>query len=365
MSQVEDARGPGTALIVVLSVIAVLLIGTGVVLAVMGADGEVAVAPTATVQPELSPSPTAGATIAPVRPRPTPETTADVVAYSVDGRDVTVVDLIDRLRLAFPDVVPAAETPDAAAEVERLALEDAVRQLITVDILQAQAETQGIVVSDAEVDDDIQRQLAGTGEDLTDLEARLEAEGGTIEAVQLTVRLQLLVERLLEVETGEITPSSEEVQQIYDLRFADPLVSHILVETESDAREVIARVTGGEDFGDVAREVSLDPGSGEVGGDLGPLRPGLFVPEFEEAALALEVGQLSDPVETPFGFHVIRLAPPPPLEDVREEIEDQIRQDALRVAQQALAARLDETVIVEVDPRFGTWEGFGASMEPS
>jgi parvulin-like peptidyl-prolyl isomerase len=82
---------------------------------------------------------------------------------------------------------------------------------------------------------------------------------------------------------------------------------HILVETEEEANEVIARLEAGEDFAEVAQEVSTDPGSGADGGDLGFSPPGRFVPSVDEAIFALPIGQVSEPVESQFGWHVVEV----------------------------------------------------------
>jgi parvulin-like peptidyl-prolyl isomerase len=81
---------------------------------------------------------------------------------------------------------------------------------------------------------------------------------------------------------------------------------HILVETEEEAQVVITRIDAGEDFTAIAVEVSTDTGSGANGGDLGWFGRGRMVPEFEEAAFSLDIGEVSDPVQSTFGWHIIQ-----------------------------------------------------------
>jgi peptidyl-prolyl cis-trans isomerase C len=126
---------------------------------------------------------------------------------------------------------------------------------------------------------------------------------------------------------------------------------HILVETEEDAKKAHARVKGGEDFGKVAEELSKDPGSKGEGGDLGFFSKDRMVEPFAEAAFKLSPGQISDPVKTQFGFHVIkveekRTKPVPTFDETREQIDTYLGRKAqqdliLALRQKAKVERLD------------------------
>ena len=80
--------------------------------------------------------------------------------------------------------------------------------------------------------------------------------------------------------------------------------SHILVKTEEEANELREKISNGEDFAQIAQENSLCP-SGQNGGDLGYFGRGMMVKPFEDAAFSLEIGELSTPVQTQFGWHLI------------------------------------------------------------
>ncbi|WP_457795874.1 peptidylprolyl isomerase [Methylocystis sp. S23] len=121
---------------------------------------------------------------------------------------------------------------------------------------------------------------------------------------------------------------------------------HILVPTEDEAKKALARVKGGEDFAKVAGEVSKDPGS--KGGDLGWFTKDRMVPEFGEAASKLKPGELSEPVKTQFGWHVIKLDETrpkvfPPL----DQVKDQVARYVVQKAQSELVLKLREGAQIE------------------
>ncbi len=128
--------------------------------------------------------------------------------------------------------------------------------------------------------------------------------------------------------------------------------SHILVETEDQAKDIVKRLKAGEDFAKLAAELSKDPGSGKQGGDLGFFTKERMVPEFSTAAFALAPGQISDPVKSQFGFHVIKMTEkrekPVP---TYEEVKDQIEQFMFRRTQQETLKTLRSTAKIErIDP---------------
>ena len=133
--------------------------------------------------------------------------------------------------------------------------------------------------------------------------------------------------------------TDEAIQAAYNARYADAApekefnAAHILVATEEEARALIGELEAGADFATLAREKSTGP-SGPNGGDLGWFGTGMMVPEFEEAVIALEPGTVSEPVQTQFGWHVIRLnevrqKDAPTLDEVRAELIQQIQSETI------------------------------------
>lgn len=145
------------------------------------------------------------------------------------------------------------------------------------------------------------------------------------------------------------TVTDEDIQSAYDAQYGsiDPQeefnASHILVETEEIAQAIKEKIDGGADFGATAREESTGP-SGPNGGNLGWFGTGMMVPEFEAAVIALSPGEVSDPVQTQFGWHVIilnetRKAAIPALDDVRDQITADLRSaEIARIIEESTAS---------------------------
>jgi peptidyl-prolyl cis-trans isomerase C len=149
-------------------------------------------------------------------------------------------------------------------------------------------------------------------------------------------------EYFTDVIAAKVTP--EAVQALYDEFVADfqpedeIRASHILVETQEEAEALVAELEGGADFAALASEHSIDPGAAN-GGDLGFFSRGMMVQPFEEAAFALtEPGDISEPVQTQFGWHIIKL------EERRPSEPPTMQQLAPQLQQQVLVNAFDEAV---------------------
>ena len=127
---------------------------------------------------------------------------------------------------------------------------------------------------------------------------------------------------------------------------------HILVPTEDEAKKILADLKKGGNFEAIAKEKSKDPGAAAQGGDLGYFTKDQMVPEFSEVAFKLEKGQLSDPVKSQFGWHIIKVEDkrsksPPPFEQVKEQVETYVQRKAqaeyvTKLREQAKVERLDK-----------------------
>ncbi|MFM0042726.1 peptidylprolyl isomerase [Paraburkholderia sediminicola] len=164
-----------------------------------------------------------------------------------------------------------------------------------------------------------------------------------IAVAQQTVVLRALIEDFVKTNT----PTDAEVTARYNSLVKDAggkeyHLHHILVDNEQQAKDLIAKIKAGASFEDLAKQYSKDPGSGKNGGDLDWSDPKAYVPEFAEAATHLQKGQMTDtPVHTQFGWHIIRVddvrnITPPPLEQVRPQIVQQIQQEKLQAFEEGL-----------------------------
>lgn len=154
-----------------------------------------------------------------------------------------------------------------------------------------------------------------------------------------TLENQMLMEIYLR-EQAEAAITEDKIKALYQEKIAEMggteevKASHILVATEDEAKEILTMLRAGGDFAEIAREKSKDPGSKAKGGDLGYFTKDRMVEAFADAAFALEPGKLSEPVETDFGWHIIkvedkRTTPPPSLEELRPQLETVVKQEFL------------------------------------
>ena len=162
-----------------------------------------------------------------------------------------------------------------------------------------------------------------------------------------------------EVSEAELRAEFERTRDDLERRVC---VKHILVESQEQAAALKAEIDAGGSFAEIAQANSIDPGSGAQGGDLGCHPRGTFVGPFEDAAWSLPEAQLSEPVETQFGWHLILVESrgAPAFEDVREELAGRLQAES----QQAFAETMNDLLAgldVDVNPKYGSFDPSGAS----
>ena len=279
---------------------------------------------------------------------------------SVEGRYDTVV-----ANPQFAEQFAADDDGTLTVQVQASIL----TELIRAELWEQGAAELGIEITDADVEarrEEIVEEVGGQ-DAFDDL---VEQSGLTEDILAREIRSIVVRERVEGELAGDIEVTDAEVEEFYadarDERFERVEARHILVETEEEARDVLARLEDGEDFADVAEDVSVDTGSAEQGGDLGEFARGRMVPEFEEAAFEAQVGEIVGPVESQFGFHIIEVTGRSQQE--LAEVEDEIREE-LRSGREGdavdgwFAERLADADVV-VNPRFGEWDADAGQVVP-
>lgn len=267
-----------------------------------------------------------------------------------DGGEVTKGEVEEAVN-QFAQQQGAGEVPPDSPQYQQ-ALQQVMPQLVGVEISQAYAQENDIEVTQEDIDEEIetikdqiseQAQQAGQGDIGRNeaFEQALEQAELTEEELRQDIREQLPIQLVQEEVVGEVQPTEDEIQAFYDenkeIQFATPeqrCISHILFNNDQQQRaeEVKQQLQDGGNFGELAREFSQDPGSKEEGGELGCQGEGSFVPEFEEAAFNADEGEVVGPVETEFGYHLIKVtetrpAETAPLEEVKPQIREQLAQE--------------------------------------
>jgi foldase protein PrsA len=149
------------------------------------------------------------------------------------------------------------------------------------------------------------------------------------EAIRNMVKLDLLRQKAA---TKNVKVTEEELKKYYDEYKPKVKASHILVDDEKTAKEIKEKLEKGADFAKLAKEYSKDTGSAANGGDLGWFGPGKMVKEFEDAAYSLKVGEISDPVKTDYGYHIIKVTDKEEkksFEEMKDEIEFEVKKSKL------------------------------------
>lgn len=212
----------------------------------------------------------------------------------------------------------------------------AVEYLISEKIIKSEIEKENVKVDDAEVEAEVNKVKEYYGSEEAFNQAMGEY-GFNIEDIKNDIIMNMQIKKLVE---SKVTITDEEIGNYFKenketLNQEEQVkASHILVEKEEEAKEVEEKISAGKDFAELAKEHSIDEGTKEQGGELGYFGKGQMVKEFEDSVFALEVGEISKPVKSKFGYHIIKLedkkeAKEATLEGSKEEIKDILLEEKL------------------------------------
>ena len=249
--------------------------------------------------------------------------------------------------------------------------EIARNSLVGFKLISQEALTREVDVPDAELDEqlDVFKQHFGAPQEF---EKALADQQMTLEQFKEQTRSEIRMAKIMEVEVeAHVSVQPADIADFYQKnpeQFAQPegvRASHILITVDGDAdadtkeqarthaADILKQLRAGGDFADLAREHSQDPGNAATGGDLGFFGRGQMVGAFERSAFALEPGQISDLVETPFGFHIIKVDEKEAgktlaLEDVRPQLEEFLKQRQRQEKTQAFVDSLKTRGTIEI-----------------
>ncbi len=200
--------------------------------------------------------------------------------------------------------------------------EQAIQMMVIEKVLESKYD-----VSDKEVQaeyDDVKKQLGDN------FDQYLASQGQTDAGFKKSIKLNKLQEAAL---TDGIKVSDEDVDNYLEEKNTELKASHILLDTEEKANEVKKKVEAGEDFAKLAKEYSTEEAAKESGGELGWFKKGDMVEEFWNGAIALKKGEISEPVQSEHGFHIIKLEDKKtnddkkPSKEEREKAADELKME--------------------------------------
>ncbi|MFA5293730.1 MAG: peptidylprolyl isomerase [Phycisphaerae bacterium] len=252
---------------------------------------------------------------------------SDVTAISVNGTKIAEGQITKMLN-ARMEQLASRIPPNMKDQYSQQLRKRIVEQLVIEELLAQKERAKNIAVTQADVNEQVNKQMEAQNLTIDEFKSLLKAYGTTYSEFEANMRKKLMFEKLIEGEfAGKIVnPTDEQIKAYYDenaQQFSAPErihAKHILITpaesndpnnakaaAKAKAEDLLKQLKAGADFNDLAKANSSCP-SAKNGGDLGGLQPrGTFVPEFEKAAYALQPGQMSDIVETEFGFHIIKL----------------------------------------------------------
>ncbi|MDR7554546.1 MAG: peptidylprolyl isomerase [Armatimonadota bacterium] len=290
------------------------------------------------------------------------------VAVRVNGEAIYWSQVDAEVRRAAAQFGVDPSTPEFEKQREQIT-KIIVDQMVAQRLIMQEARKRHLTATDQEVEAqlaEIVKRFPGKAE----FEQALARNHLTLTGLRDLLRVQLTQRRVAEA-VAQVTVSDDEVRRQFDSnrrlydRPAQIRVSHILVRVADKTQEAVAqakvkvvqaRLADGAAFDALARQYSEDPGSAPQGGDLGYVSRGTLVKEFEDAAWALKPGQVSGPVRTQYGLHIIKVTDVRPAEAADfAKVKEQIRQELLaskrEKAFEAWLARVRKEAAIEQFPR--------------
>lgn len=198
------------------------------------------------------------------------------------------------------EIIAATKAGDITKEELYEEMKDAIGVQVVENMLLQQVLETEFKVSDKEWKAEIKAQKDMLGDNF---EMYLQQQGVTEKFFEKNIKSQMIQKKMIE----SLKVSDEDIAKGVERAKTELHARHIVVKDEDTAKEVLAKLKDGGDFAELAKEYSTEPVAQQSGGDLGWFGPGKMVQEFEDAAYSLKKGEISEPVKTSFGYHIIEL----------------------------------------------------------
>lgn len=232
------------------------------------------------------------------------------VAATVNGEEITWSQ-IDKEYATVPESMKTYITREAL-----------LNQTINELVIKQEVDRRGIAIDDAYLAvmiDNVKSQFS----DEESFNQALETYGTTYDELVSQLRLSLQLNKMLETDLPILKVNDSEIGAFFEENKVSLSVpeqvraSHILVNDSETAEEIMDLLKGGADFAELAKNYSIDTASATYGGELGYFGKGTMIPEFEDAAFGLEIGEVSEPIKSKFGYHIIKLTDKKPAEEAK------------------------------------------------
>lgn len=247
------------------------------------------------------------------------------VAAEVNGVEIPMETFVSNYKATRAQIVdqhgedflkkPAID--DQSKTMDEAIKENILKNLVQMEMVRQDADKEGVSVDDAKLKEYMDQAVQAYGGE-ENFKSALADQGLTLDTFKSFMKNNMLMEAYSAHLREKYEPSDEEIKEYFEKHKEDLKqisASHILVEKEEDAKKIKKELDNGKDFAKLAGKYSIDTGTKEKGGSLGFFKKGDMVPEFEKAAFALKKGEISDPVKSQFGYHIIKL------DDVKDSFE--------------------------------------------
>lgn len=229
---------------------------------------------------------------------------------------------------------------------DQILKEDILEMLVQDSLLRAYVLSTGFEIDQDEVASNLEELNSTLAED-PDTQAMYDAIGVDEAFLEEQIQSSLLMNEFSNIISNEIDADEEKLNDLYENYAVQVSASHILVDDDLTATLVEEKIAAGEDFAALAEEYSQDPGSASAGGSLGYFGRGVMVSEFEDAAFSLGIGEVSDPIQSSYGYHIIKVDD---IKTINSMIADGEEEDVVDVYKQQIKDDLfDEYYLAKID----------------